>query len=405
MPDRKQYAVIIINSDVKKEQRVIKTIEALHKVDITPVIFSYTQEYKGCICLPYIDIEGPKSNLKRPVLIRKIFSLRYRILVRKQELFNKWFYSDYKKVAGKMRMALSPYEKDTVVVVAHHFSNLPVGAMLSKSMNVKLVFNAHEYYPEQFSGTPSWHIIREKLNWVGHHFLKYCHRLFTVCDGILKRYGSEFSLSEDKQVLVTNATMYCKQSPTPTGEKIRLIHHGVAGVNRKLELMLDVADLVDKDRFEFHFMLVPSVSDMEYFEGLKQQIESRDNCFFVDPVPTLEIPAKVNNYDLGFYVYDDNGNFNMKHYLPNKLFEFIQGRLGIVIGPYVEMKSVVEEYGIGVVSATNDLQEIANMINALTKEQVDNFKKNTERAAVELSGEKQIDKMAAVFSEIKKSLK
>lgn len=402
MVENKKYAVIIVNSDVKKAPRVIKTIEALEVNSITPIIFSYTDRLDGCICFTLPTVVRKATHHHLPVPIRKLYSLRYLLTIWKSRLFNRWFYTDYKTVASLMKSELKPFETDTIVVIAHHMNNLPAGAILARMINKKLIFNAHEYYPEQFSGDASWTKYKEQLEWVGHNFLNHCYKLFTVCNGILRRYEHVFGLTKEQQVLITNATMYYDLLPVENEGKIKLIHHGVASVNRRLELMLEVADYADKYKFEFYFMLVPSSAHKDYFIQLTEEIEKRDNCFIIEPVPTKEIPNAINKYDLGFYVYNDDGNFNMKHYLPNKLFEFIQGRLGIVIGPYVEMKDIVREYEIGVVCEENDTKAIAKMLNEITREDVKRYKEHVSKAADELKGENEIQKMVDVFTEILK---
>ena len=87
----------------------------------------------------------------------------------------------------------------------------------------------------------------------------------------------------------------------------------------------------------------------------------------------------------------------MQHYLPNKLYEFIQARLGIVIGPYVEMKRVVEGYDVGYVAGENTVSAIAALINNLTKEDVARLKANAHIAAESVAGEREVEKMAEVF--------
>ncbi|MCB0700183.1 MAG: hypothetical protein KDC11_10055, partial [Chitinophagaceae bacterium] len=101
-----------------------------------------------------------------------------------------------------------------------------------------------------------------------------------------------------------------------------------------------------------------------------------------------------------FYLYNNKENFNMQHYLPNKLYEFIQARLGVVIGPYVEMKRVVDDYKIGIVVGDNDVDKVAEVLATISKEDVVGYKRNTISAAVALKGENEIDKMAAVFTKI-----
>src|SRR5690606_27319150 len=180
-------------------------------------------------------------------------------------------------------------------------------------------------------------------------------------------------------------------------------HHGIANRNRKLELMIQVADLINQDKFDFYFILIPSSYDLNYYNYLKDEIEKRSNCFLVDRVPTEAIPDYINQFDLGFYIYDNSSNFNMIHYLPNKLFEFIQARCGVVIGPYIEMQPIVSDNKIGVVVEKNTVQAVAEELNKISFEDVKIFKENAGITASKLTGENEIKKMQLVFESLIKS--
>jgi hypothetical protein len=80
-------------------------------------------------------------------------------------------------------------------------------------------------------------------------------------------------------------------------------------------------------------------------------------------------------------------NFNYENTLPNKLFDFIQARLGIAIGPTPEMAAIVKDYNIGVVSDTFTPESLSQQLNKLTTEQVQQFKTNTSLAAKDLNAE------------------
>lgn len=396
------FAVLIINSYIGKEQRVLKTIDALKAVGITPIIFSHSDSFDGCICFTYPQLDPVKSHLHYNVIIRKSLSAALRLKNIADDNINNHLFRNDKQLGKKILDKIQPYSGRCVMVIAHHLQNLAMASAVAVHLKIDLIFNAHEYYPEQFIENGLWKKSQKRLISIGNRYLKKCYKIFTVCDGILKRYENEFALKQCQQLLIINAVKYKKLNPTAVGSKIKLIHHGIANRNRKLELMIHVADCVDQNRFEFHFILIPSSYDLEYFNYLKEEINKRKNCFLANAVSTEDIPDYINQFDLGFYMYDNSSNFNMIHYLPNKLFEFIQARCGIIIGPYKEMKPIVEDYKIGLVGKENTVQAISKAINQLSIEDVKMFKQNSCKAALELTGENEIKKMQKVFNGILK---
>lgn len=398
--ENKKYAVIIIDGIINNQPRVLKTLEALAKLSIVPIVFSDTKAFEGAICFDLPMIDRSPQHLDKPVIIRKLYSLIYRLKLQKTSIQNEYFHTDSKRYANYILNKLEPYAKDVVVVIAHHLINLPIGKFVSEEIDSKLIFNAHEYYPEQVVEYEGWEKRRDTLVRIGNKFIKDCYKVFNVTPGIQKRYEQEFGLEESQQVTIVNAVPYKDLTPSKVGEKIRLIHHGIANRNRQLELMIEVASKLPDDKFEFNFMLVPSPADQEYYDFLKQEIDKHSNCNLLDPVPTEQISERINEFDLGFYMYYNEDNFNMQHYLPNKLFEFIQARLGVVIGPYIEMKNIVLENEIGIVVESNDPAAMANELKVVSRDDAFRFKKNAEKAAVELKGENEIAKMVNVFKDI-----
>ena len=95
----------------------------------------------------------------------------------------------------------------------------------------------------------------------------------------------------------------------------------------------------------------------------------------------------INGYDIGVFLIPPV-NFNYANTLPNKLFDFIQARLGIAIGPTPEMAAIVNEHQNGVVAENFDPKALADKLNALSQEDIIRFKKNSGAAAKVLNAEK-----------------
>ncbi|HEX8399466.1 MAG TPA: hypothetical protein VF644_18675, partial [Pyrinomonadaceae bacterium] len=91
-------------------------------------------------------------------------------------------------------------------------------------------------------------------------------------------------------------------------------------------------------------------------------------------------------------------NFNNKYALPNKLFEFIQGRLAICIAPSPEMVRIVKEFDLGIVADDFTPQAIAAAIKSLTTEKITRFKAQSDKSARELSAENNREKFLRLVS-------
>ena len=122
----------------------------------------------------------------------------------------------------------------------------------------------------------------------------------------------------------------------------------------------------------------------DYMHSLRQKAGQDSRIRFIKPVPMPQICQSINGYDVGLYLLPPN-NFNQRHALPNKFFEFVQARLAVAIGPSPEMATLVQRHGCGVVAESFEPQALARALQGLTTENVAAFKDASHRAAEELS--------------------
>ena len=130
----------------------------------------------------------------------------------------------------------------------------------------------------------------------------------------------------------------------------------------------------------------------EYKKELEQLIGTKKNVRLIPPVSTDEIVPFISQYDMGIYLLEPN-NFNNKHALPNKFFEFIQGRLAIAIGPSPEMAKIVSDFDLGLVSKDFEAKNLADTVNSFTTDKIIYYKGKSDLAAKKLNSKANYDKL------------
>src|SRR5690606_23103712 len=125
-------------------------------------------------------------------------------------------------------------------------------------------------------------------------------------------------------------------------------------------------------------ILVPG--EQKYLNELIEIAKSVENVEVIKPVKFDEIVHLLNKYDVGLYNLPGN-TFNCRFALPNKLFEFIQARLCIVISNSPEMRKVVDSYELGVVSEGDSIDDLLKCLNQLDMETINFYKKKSDEAA------------------------
>jgi hypothetical protein len=266
------------------------------------------------------------------------------------------------------------------LIVANDLVTLPLALRLARGACI--LFDAHEYSPRELEHEWLWRLLfRSHAETLCRRCIPQVDAMTTVCEGIAEAYQT---LTGVKPAVLTNAPEYRELAPRPYRAALRpvqLIHHGILHPTRKLENLIAMMDHLD-ERFELNLMLVGG--DRTYNARLDAMARSRPRVRFLAPVPMPTLPEFLNQFDLGVYLCEPV-NFNSWLALPNKFFEFIQGRLGVAIGPSPEMARIVRATGCGVVAPDFQPASLAVCLNRLDEPAINAFKARSHAAAAALS--------------------
>jgi hypothetical protein len=318
----------------------------------------------------------PCTRTKKGLLSRVIKGF---LLLTKQYQQFYWFPGYITRILDR----LSSVQAD--LILANDIDALPLAVRLAKVSGAKVLFDAHEYSPRQFEDQLVWKIVFQPyITSLCSTFIPQVDRMITVGQAIAEQYEQDIGT---KPIVMTNAPFYKDIQPCihPDNEhRIRLIHHGGANRSRRLENMIRLMDYLD-DRFELDFLLVPASPG--YIEELQQQERNNPRIRFLPPVPMQELVSFSNQYDIGIFLVEPT-TFNLRYTLPNKLFEFIQARLAVAIGPSIEMARIVREYQCGIVADNFSPKLLAKELMKLDHTKINAYKQQSHKAAQQLSAEK-----------------
>lgn len=372
--------VLIICKDyLNRSPRVMMEVNALHQ-HYKLFAAGYSDGSSMSDRFEFIDMKNAFKkrfvfHYKWPTLLRKLMTLMLFIPIK--------IYSKYgnKNIVDLNEEYNLLKNIDPKLIIIHHPNGLELGYKLSRLNNAKLIFNAHEYYPLEFEDNPEWVKKIQPYN-IGQckKYFPYLNGFWCVCQTILDKYKNEFYVNG---IVVENSKRYYDLQPINNSNqpKFNMIHHGGAIRSRKIEMMIEMMKILGSN-YQLDLMLVES--DSGYIKELKDKAKNVDNIRFIEAVAIDEIPNYTNKYDIGLFLLPPT-NYNYASALPNKFFEFIQARLAIAIGPSPEMKRLVEQYNLGVVSEEFTAKSLAKSISQLSKENVWEYKLNCHAAAQKLN--------------------
>lgn len=242
----------------------------------------------------------------------------------------------------------------------------------------------HEYAPRQNEELLVWRVfIAPYVRWMCRRFLPRAASMTTVGQGIADEYLRVYGV---RSGVVTNAAPYAALNPRPTSTPIRLVHSGASIRNRRLDHLVDAA--MDT-RTDVTLDLFLMGNDPEYVAELRERAAGSDRVRFPEPVAYEQLIATLNKYDVGIHVVAPT-NFNNRWALPNKFFDYVQARLGLIIGPSSEMQGLLEAGEFGAVTHDFGAPALTAVLDSLTPQLVDGWKAHSDASAHALSAEKQV---------------
>ncbi len=281
---------------------------------------------------------------------------------------------------------------DYDVAIINDAETLPIGFHLAQGAPV--IFDAHEYYPRQYENQLFWRIFhKQHISRICKNYIPRCAAITTVCEGIAREYHSNFQILPN--VIFNCPKLYNINLNPVSSRRIRLIHHGIAAPSRKIELMIQVAQLLD-DRFSLDLMLMPN--DSAYYRKIKNMADESPHVNIIPPVQMIDIVPFISKYDIGLCIFQPT-TFNLLYCLPNKFFEFIQARLAIAVGPSPEMARLVNAHDLGTVAPDFSPKTIAAQLNKLTSEDVWRFKQKADNAAKIFNANREMNKLRRLLQD------
>ena len=273
-------------------------------------------------------------------------------------------------------VASGPYD----LVVANDARALPLA--FAAANGAPVLADMHEWSPEERATVLVWRLL------VGPYMLHLCKKYLpraaavtSVSAGLAGLYTERFGVATE---VVRNAADLRDLKPTPVDPNvIRLVHSGTADAERNIVELIEAVDqLGDRFSLDLYLLEVPG----GHLDVIRKMAASAPRVTVHDPVPPETLPTVLNQYDLGVFLYPLKTLSHLYH-LPNKFFDFVQARLGLVFSPAPEIDAHIGEYKLGIITGDTTASALVDALRDLTADDVRGFKEAADRSATALSSE------------------
>ena len=314
----------------------------------------------------------------------------HRTLPRKLIFFTRLFMRRYERYYWNLEQVrhfasrLAAVSAD--VVLANDIDTLPLALKLAQQRGVPVIFDAHEYFPRQFQDQLVYRIFFQRYTmYLCDTYIPQVSAMITTNPSYAERYQHAYGI---RSVIINNASDYVEQEPLlrPADDThIRMIYHGVANPSRRIEDMIALMRYLD-GRFTLDLVLVPGHRCEGYIRKLESMAQRDRRIRILPPLPMNELISFSHSYDIGIFLVPPT-SFSYTYIMPNKLFQYIQSRLMVAIGPSPEMARIVRASGCGLVSDGFSPRSLAACLNSLDRTTINSYKQRSHQMARVLSSE------------------
>ncbi len=312
--------------------------------------------------------------------------------VRMKLLFNKgpFFYAEY-----NIRLYLLLLFSSFDILLANDLDTLTANFIASRVKNKPLVYDSHEYFTEvpELVHRPQIKRIWEKLE---QKMVPHIKIAYTVCESIAniyhEKYNVPFKVVRNLPVAYTPET-----SAVESAVEKRIIYQGSINAGRGLEQAILAMKYLENVK-----LIIAGDGDIKAkLENLVLKENLSDRIEFAGRLPFDKLIKLTATAHLGLSIEEDLG-LNYRYTLPNKLFDYIQARIPVLVSNLPEMAAIINQYKIGEITDSIEPELLAKRIdNALhNKEKRKIWHENLPIAAKELVWENEEKSIKEIYSDL-----
>lgn len=242
------------------------------------------------------------------------------------------------------------------VFVANDLDTLPANYMASRIRRKPLVYDSHEYFTEvpELVNRPRVKAIWTKIEKA---LVPKVDAAYTVCESIAEvyrdKYGVDFKVVRNLPVRATTENSAKRNSNSP---KV-VLYQGALNLGRGLEDTIKAIQFIDGAELWL-------AGDGDLAQELKELVSTlklESKVKFLGRLPLQELNEVTHKADLGISLEEDLG-LNYRFALPNKLFDYIQAGVPVLVSDLPEMRRVVDDFNIGACIGFAERSQLAKII-------------------------------------------
>jgi glycosyltransferase involved in cell wall biosynthesis len=292
---------------------------------------------------------------------------------------------------GEFLWKVFRWYKEYDLMQCNDLETLPIGWLAKKwNPDIKVIYDAHEWEIDAVPNIPRW---KQRLFYSVEKFLLPTrHAMFTVSESIAEEYMQVYGIPKphvlmncpylSTQELTTGNDKFREIFPITKGQMI-FLYQGGFSVGRGLE---ELVQTFQQRKDNAKVLVMMGYGPLE--EMIKNASKESKCIFHLPAVSPAELPFYTSSADVGFLL---TKNVCRSFYLslPNKIFEYVQYGLPVIVNNLPEFVQICQKYGIGEVLHEVSVSSLSEMVDRIREDDLATYRKGLKEVSQKYNWEAQ----------------
>lgn len=303
---------------------------------------------------------GGKVKMHRPYPFSRI------------SLISKSLKTAYFEFNWKLYQCLKNKADQNTILLANDLDALFPNYLISKKLNIPLVFDSHEIFSEMpaIQGKMSqklWRYLQDKIV----PELKF---MMTASESYGKWFQNQYKV---QPVIVQNSPRKIEfNSEIPDNQPKILLYQGAInpfrGIDKAILAMHHLENVI--------FKIAGDGPMKKEYEALVIQENLQDKVRFLGKLLPEDLRKETLLADCGMSI-EENGGESYYYSLPNKVLDCIQARVPLILTPFPEMINIKKQFDVGEIIYNHQPESIAEAVKKVLNKGRRSYRSELEKAA------------------------
>ncbi|WP_226063614.1 glycosyltransferase family 4 protein [Kaistella polysaccharea] len=296
----------------------------------------------------------------------------------------------YLEFQWKLYKHLLQKADEKCILLSNDLDTLLPNYLIANKLQIPLVFDSHEIFTEMPSvkgrfTQKIWRVLEKQI-------LPKIRFMMTASESYADWFVKTYQI--ERPVVLQNFPLYIPSFQNSEVNHPQIIlYQGVINPSRGLDKMIPAMKHISAAEL---WIAGDGPKKIEY-EGLANGLGLQNKIRFLGKLLPEDLRKITHKADVGLSIEENNG-LSYYYSLPNKISDYIQARVPIVVSDFPEMSKVVDTWQVGV--KIGDHNELAEKINKVLQNGKHFYSYNLEKAAVVMCWEKEEPKLLHLFQKV-----